>query len=78
MNDARDKADLKAWFDHIWDDDTLVQDVKDEVLFYLEQLYKNQSPEFVYFKTLFLKFLRTMIKISPINKNCNTFFFLVH
>lgn len=58
VNDARDKADLKAWFDHIWDDDSLVQDVKDEVLFYLEQLYKNQSPEFVYFKTLFHLFER--------------------
>lgn len=31
----------------------MVEDVKDEVLNYLSQLYENHSPEFVYFKTLF-------------------------
>ena len=53
VQDRRDLADLKAWFDTLWDDDTLVEDVKDEVLGYLEQLYTNHSPEFIYYKTLF-------------------------
>jgi SNF2-related domain len=31
----------------------LVEDVREEVLLYLAQLYANHSPEFIYFKTLF-------------------------
>jgi len=54
----RDRADLKAWFDDIWADDKLVADVKSEVLSYLEQLYVNHPPEFIYFKTLFHVFER--------------------
>jgi len=53
VNDRRDQRDLKQWFDEIWDDDTLVEDVKGEVLKYLEQLYQNHDPEFIYFKTLY-------------------------
>jgi SNF2 family DNA or RNA helicase len=30
-----------------------VEDVKAEVLRYLDQLYQNHAPEFIYFKTLF-------------------------
>lgn len=52
-NDRRDLKALKAWFDAIWQDAGLVQDVKEQVMAYLEQLYRNQSPEFIYFKTLF-------------------------
>jgi SNF2 family DNA or RNA helicase len=53
VNDNRDRADLKNWFDEVWDDEALVEDVKTEVLAYLAQLYQNHSPEFIYFKTLF-------------------------
>ncbi len=31
----------------------LVKDAKVEVLDYLKQLYDNNSPEFIYYKTLF-------------------------
>jgi len=41
VNDRRDHIDLKNWFDEVWDDDALVEDVKPEVLSYLEQLYQN-------------------------------------
>ena len=54
----RDRAELKEWFDHLWSDDSLVADVKAEVLRYLEQLYVNHAPEFIYFKTLFHVFER--------------------
>lgn len=54
----RDRAELKDWFDQIWADEKLVVDVKEEVLRYLEQLYVNHSPEFIYFKTLFHVFER--------------------
>lgn len=51
--DDRDRADLKNWFYEIWNDEQLVEDVKDEVLTYLEQLYQENSPEFIYYKTLY-------------------------
>lgn len=53
VDSDRDRNDLKAWFDELWNDETLTQDVKQEVLNYLAQLYQNHAPEFVYYKTLF-------------------------
>lgn len=49
----RDRQELKQWFDEIWNNDDLVKDVKQEVLSYLKQLYENNTPEFIYYKTLF-------------------------
>ena len=49
----RDRQELKMWFDELWNDSIRVEDVKEKVLEYLEQLYQNQTPEFVYYKTLF-------------------------
>ena len=54
IDSDRDRKELKQWFDELWNDKTgLVEDVKEEVLNYLEQLYRENSPEFVYFKTLY-------------------------
>lgn len=54
VDSDRDRAELKSWFNDLWNDDTgLVEDVKDQVLKYLEQLYLENEPEFIYFKTLF-------------------------
>ncbi len=53
VDSNRDRKDLKAWFDELWNDANLVEDVKQDVLLYLEQLYRNHSPEFIYYKTLF-------------------------
>jgi len=53
VDSTRDRKDLKKWFDEVWNDKDLVEDVKAEVLNYLSLLYQNHSPEFVYFKTLF-------------------------
>jgi len=53
VNDNRDRSDLKNWFDEVWNDKDLVEDVKPKVLNYLAQLYQNHFPEFIYFKTLF-------------------------
>ncbi|MDO8281879.1 MAG: helicase-related protein [Thermodesulfovibrionia bacterium] len=54
VDSDRDRQELKSWFDSIWNDQTgLVEDVKDEVLKYLEQLYVENEPEFIYFKTLY-------------------------
>jgi len=53
VDSSRDRHDLKVWFDELWNDPKLVHDVKKEVLSYLEQLYQNHTPEFLYYKTLF-------------------------
>ncbi len=53
VDSNRDRRDLKAWFDELWNDVDLVRDVKADVLAYLEQLYQNHPPEFIYYKTLF-------------------------
>jgi Helicase conserved C-terminal domain/PLD-like domain/SNF2-related domain len=51
--DDRDRDDLKEWFDEIWNNEELVEDVKDDVLNYLTQLYAENSPQFIYYKTLY-------------------------
>ena len=58
VDDKRDLGDVKSWFDEIWDDKELVKDVRDDVLLYLEQLYQNNTPEFIYYKTLYHIFER--------------------
>ncbi|MDD3593352.1 MAG: helicase-related protein [Candidatus Gastranaerophilales bacterium] len=53
IDSKRDVVELKKWFYEIWNDSNLVTDVKSEVLKHLELLYKNNSPQIVYFKTLY-------------------------
>lgn len=53
VDSERDRQDLKAWFNELWNDQVLTQDVKADVLKYLAQLYKNHDPEFIYYKTLY-------------------------
>jgi len=40
-------------FNELWQDDTAVQDVKDKVLQQMRILYKENTPEFIYFVTLY-------------------------
>lgn len=40
-------------FNEIWEDKTLVKDIKDQFLQYLEVIYKENTPEFIYFVTLY-------------------------
>ena len=58
VDSARDRRDLKAWFDELWNSPDLVTDVRDEVLQHLRQLYANHAPQLVYYKTLFHLFER--------------------
>ena len=53
VDSNRNRSDVKLWFDEIWNDEKLVEDVKKDVLLYIEQLYRNNIPEFIYYKTLF-------------------------
>lgn len=58
VDSRRDRQDLQRWFDELWQNEELVQDVKAEVLAYLQKLYQDNSPQFVYYKTLFHVFER--------------------
>ena len=69
VDSNRDWRDLKAWFDELWDDETLVRDAKAEVLSYLERLYQDQSPEFLYYKTLFHVFEKFLEHTSDIERS---------
>ncbi|MBZ9983981.1 phospholipase D-like domain-containing protein [Mesorhizobium sp. BR-1-1-8] len=52
VDSDRDREDLLAWFDELWGDADLTEDVREEVLRALEASYAHATPEFVYFKTL--------------------------
>ncbi len=53
VDGKRDRQELKQWFMEVWNDEKLVKDVKEDVLLYLRKLYANQSPQFIYYLTLF-------------------------
>ncbi len=40
-------------FNELWEDDTAVKDVKEKVLEHMKVLYKENTPEFIYFVTLY-------------------------
>ena len=56
VDSNRDRQDLKAWFDELWDNDELVADVKEKVLTTLGQIGKDHAPERIYYKTLYALF----------------------
>lgn len=58
VSDDRDRADLQRWFEELWNDSSRVEDVKQRVLDFLLQVYRDQSPEFIYYKTLYELFRR--------------------
>jgi len=53
VNDAATNAQLIRKFDAIWQNEYALQDVKEQILRRLEVLYKENSPEFIYFVTLY-------------------------
>lgn len=53
VEDNRDRKDLLTWFNEWWSKDNLTRDIKELVLRELARLYSNQSPEFIYYLTLF-------------------------
>jgi len=58
VDSNRDRDDLQAWFEALWNDTSRVECVKERVLDYLLQVYADQTPEFIYYKTLFELFRR--------------------
>ena len=50
---AATTAELRAWFDTLWNDPQRSEDVKQEVLAALKRIGQEYAPEFIYFKTLY-------------------------
>jgi len=40
-------------FNNVWEDEKILQDITDEVVAYIDNLYKENSPEFIYYLTLY-------------------------
>ncbi len=53
VTDEHTLSALREWFDQLWGDERLTEDVKPDVLNALDRLGRDYSPEFVYFKSLF-------------------------
>lgn len=52
-HDAPSTKTMLEWFDTVWNDPDAVQDAKSSLLRQLDTLIADQSPEFIYFLTLF-------------------------
>ena len=52
VDSKSDCADLKTWFDNLWESDQVV-DVTNEVWRNLVNAYQDKDPEFIYYKTLY-------------------------
>lgn len=53
VTDFESTKDLLNNFNEIWNDETIVKDIKKDILENLEKLFKDNSPQFVYFMTLY-------------------------
>ena len=53
VDSARDRGDLRRWFDEWWQNEERTTDVKGEVLRELQRIYAEQPPQFIYYLTLF-------------------------
>ncbi|MCP5496791.1 MAG: DEAD/DEAH box helicase family protein [Leptospiraceae bacterium] len=75
IDSKRDTLDLLSWFNELWNSEE-VEDVKEEVIEYLKQLYLDYSPEFIYYKTLyhiFQKYLQDKSKLELLEEKSHFF-----
>ena len=54
-------------FDELWNDGTAVEDVKEGVLEQIQRLYKENTPEFIYFVTLYHVFHQYLGELTEDN-----------
>jgi hypothetical protein len=40
-------------FDEVWNDENTLKDITEEVVNYISDLYKENSPEYIYYLTLY-------------------------
>ena len=51
-------------FNNVWNDEAILKDISSEVLAYIDNLYKENSPEFIYYLTLYHIFNEFLEDIS--------------
>ena len=51
-------------FNQLWNDENLLKDVTDEVVDYISDLYKENSPEFIYYVILYNIFNEFLLEVS--------------
>lgn len=56
------------FFDSIWNDPNIVEDVKEELLIHIKNLYQENSPELLYFVTLYNLFNEKLVNEDEISK----------
>jgi SNF2 family DNA or RNA helicase len=54
-------------FNNIWNDSSLVEDVKDKVLIHMQTIYKENTPQFIYFITLYNIFKNYLEELTEDN-----------
>lgn len=54
-------------FNSIWENESIVEDVKDKVLEHLQTIYKENTPQFIYFVTLYNIFKNYLDEITEDN-----------
>ncbi len=64
INDETTLKRYKEMFNQIWNDASLVEDVKNELLSHIQNLYKENSPELVYYVTLYNLFSEKLINMD--------------
>jgi len=53
MEDTATTQNFLTNFDNVWNDKELLEDITDEVVSYINNLYKENSPEFIYYLILY-------------------------
>ncbi|MBO8171489.1 MAG: DEAD/DEAH box helicase family protein [Bacillaceae bacterium] len=53
INEPGQTMNYLRWFDQIWNNDEHVENVKQEVLSRIEKIYQDNTPEFLYYVTLY-------------------------
>lgn len=66
-DDQTATKELLSWFDEIWTDPSMTELVTDEVLRNMETVYKENSPEYLYFVTLYNIFREYLEDINEDN-----------
>lgn len=52
-DDKSATKEMLSWFDEIWENQDMVEDVKEAVLKNIQTIYKENTPESIYFSTLY-------------------------
>jgi superfamily II DNA or RNA helicase len=67
LYDAAYSQSFLKMFDDIWADETLVEDVKQQVLEQMQVIYKENAPDFIYFVTLYNIFSQHLDELTEEN-----------